>query len=93
MPGGDYGFARAPHGTYARDLRHFVDLFDYAPMESILAATSFGGELMGYPVDFGQDAARVLRRCYFGRRGSFERDGDFAGSKAIAYHCYQWPCS
>ncbi|OJJ87455.1 uncharacterized protein ASPGLDRAFT_1509812 [Aspergillus glaucus CBS 516.65] len=54
LPGGDYGFAWAPHGTYARDLKHFVDLFGYTPMESILAATSLGGELMGYPDDLGK---------------------------------------
>lgn len=54
LPGGDFGFAWAPHGTYARDLKHFVDLFGYTPMESILAATALGGELMGYPDDLGK---------------------------------------
>lgn len=54
LPGGDYGFAWAPHGTYARDLKHFVDLFGYTPMESILAATALGGELMGYPNELGK---------------------------------------
>ena len=38
--GGDYGFAWTPHGTYARDLEHFVKLLDFTPMESILAATA-----------------------------------------------------
>ncbi|KAJ0419182.1 hypothetical protein BJY00DRAFT_324529 [Aspergillus carlsbadensis] len=40
LPGGDYGFAWCPHGTYARDLEHFVKLFDFTPMESIIAATA-----------------------------------------------------
>ena len=38
--GGDYGFAWTPHGTYARDLEHFVKLLDFTPMESIIAATA-----------------------------------------------------
>ncbi|RAL14746.1 composite domain of metallo-dependent hydrolase [Aspergillus homomorphus CBS 101889] len=54
LPGGDYGFAWAPHGTYARDLQHFVDLFGYTPMESILAATAMAGELMGHPDELGK---------------------------------------
>ncbi|MCJ1306339.1 hypothetical protein MMC08_009159, partial [Hypocenomyce scalaris] len=40
LPGGDYGFAWTPHGTYARDLQHFVELLDFTPMESIIAATA-----------------------------------------------------
>ncbi|KIA75963.1 fumarylacetoacetate hydrolase [Aspergillus ustus] len=40
LPGGDYGFAWCPHGTYARDLEHFVKLLDFTPMESIVAATA-----------------------------------------------------
>ena len=36
----DYGFAWTPHGTYARDLQHFVELLDFTPMESIIAATA-----------------------------------------------------
>ncbi|EXJ65963.1 uncharacterized protein A1O5_10939 [Cladophialophora psammophila CBS 110553] len=40
LPGGDYGFAWCPHGTYARDLEHFVKLLDFTPMESIIAATA-----------------------------------------------------
>ncbi|PYH29161.1 dipeptidase [Aspergillus neoniger CBS 115656] len=54
LPGGDYGFAWAPHGTYARDLHHFVKHFGYTPMESILAATALGGEIMGYPEQLGK---------------------------------------
>lgn len=40
LPGGDYGFAWTPHGTYARDLAHFVNLLEFTPMEAILAATT-----------------------------------------------------
>ncbi|KAE8151486.1 hypothetical protein BDV25DRAFT_92201 [Aspergillus avenaceus] len=56
MPGGDYGFAWAPHGTYARDVKHLVDLFGYTPMESIIAATAWGGEMMGHPQALGKVA-------------------------------------
>ncbi|PWY74277.1 hypothetical protein BO70DRAFT_364271 [Aspergillus heteromorphus CBS 117.55] len=54
LPGGDYGFAWTPHGTYARDLQHFVTRFGYTPMESILAATALGGEMMGHPDELGK---------------------------------------
>ncbi|TGO65761.1 hypothetical protein BCON_0001g00770 [Botryotinia convoluta] len=40
LPGGDYGFAWTPHGTYARDLAHFVNLLEFTPMETIIAATA-----------------------------------------------------
>ncbi|KAJ5679481.1 fumarylacetoacetate hydrolase [Penicillium macrosclerotiorum] len=40
LPGGDYGFGWTPHGTYARDLEHFVKLLDFTPMEAIIAATA-----------------------------------------------------
>ncbi|KAK5936854.1 hypothetical protein PMZ80_010973 [Knufia obscura] len=40
LPGGDYGFAWTPHGTYAKDLEHFVKLLDFTPMEAIVAATA-----------------------------------------------------
>ena len=39
LPGGDYGFAWTPHGTYARDLQHIVDLLELKPHEAIIAAT------------------------------------------------------
>ncbi|MFI7294866.1 amidohydrolase family protein [Streptomyces sp. NPDC050121] len=54
LPGGDYGFAWTPHGTYARDLQHFVDLLGYTPMETLLAATKLGGEIMRMPDELGQ---------------------------------------
>jgi imidazolonepropionase-like amidohydrolase len=54
LPGGDYGFAWTPHGTYARDLEHFVKLFDFSPMDAILSATALGGEIMGSPGELGK---------------------------------------
>ncbi|EEP75996.1 conserved hypothetical protein [Uncinocarpus reesii 1704] len=40
LPGGDYGFAWTPHGTYARDLEHFQNLLGFTAHESIIAATA-----------------------------------------------------
>ena len=54
LPGGDYGFAWAPHGSYSRDLAHFVNMFGFTPMESIIAATAQGGEIMGHPDVLGK---------------------------------------
>lgn len=54
LPGGDYGFLWNPHGHNARDLRYFVDLMGFTPMEAIVAATHHGGALMGLPNDLGQ---------------------------------------
>jgi len=53
LPGGDYGFAWTPHGTYARDLEYFVDLLGFSPMEAIVSATKLGGEIMGSPGELG----------------------------------------
>ncbi|RSL73859.1 hypothetical protein CEP54_000250 [Fusarium duplospermum] len=46
LPGGDYGFAWTPHGTYARDLEHFVKMLGFTPHESIIAATAGVATLM-----------------------------------------------
>lgn len=54
LPGGDYGFAWAPHGTYARDLAHWVNLFGYTTKESLICATALGGEIMGHPEELGK---------------------------------------
>src|SRR5207237_1210422 len=54
LPGGDYGFAWNPHGTYARDLLLFVDVLGFTPMETLVAATRLGGEIMGRPNELGQ---------------------------------------
>lgn len=41
--GGDYGISIAPHGTYAKDLEYFVDLFGMSPVEALGCATRNGG--------------------------------------------------
>ncbi|RXK37009.1 hypothetical protein M231_05716 [Tremella mesenterica] len=53
LPGGDYGFAWTPHGTY-RDLSLFVKHLNMSPMEAILSATKLGGEIMLHPDELGQ---------------------------------------
>jgi 2-keto-4-pentenoate hydratase/2-oxohepta-3-ene-1,7-dioic acid hydratase in catechol pathway/pimeloyl-ACP methyl ester carboxylesterase len=60
LPGGDYGFAWTPHGTYARDLEHFVKLLDFTPMESILAATAGVAKLF-----MREDELGKIRPGYF----------------------------
>jgi len=52
--GGDYGFAWTPQGTNAKDIETFVDLLGFSPMEAILAATKYGGEIMGMGGELGQ---------------------------------------
>jgi imidazolonepropionase-like amidohydrolase len=52
--GGDYGFAWTPQGTNAKDLETFVDMLGFSPMEAILAATKFGGQIMGMGDELGQ---------------------------------------
>jgi imidazolonepropionase-like amidohydrolase len=54
LPGGDYGFMWNPHGRNARDLRFFVDLLGFTPMEAIVGATKWGGEIMGMGHELGQ---------------------------------------
>ena len=46
LPGGDYGFAWCPHGQYARDLQTFVEQIGLTPMQTLVAATKWGSELM-----------------------------------------------
>lgn len=41
--GGDYGISIAPHGTYAKDLEYFVNLFGMSSAESIICAARNGG--------------------------------------------------
>ncbi|KAF8119337.1 hypothetical protein EV363DRAFT_1386201 [Boletus edulis] len=53
LPGGDYGFAWTPHGSY-QDLELFVNLLGYTPMEAILSATALGGEVMLHPHELGK---------------------------------------
>ena len=53
LPGGDYGFPQNPIGRNARDLRLFVDLFGFSPLETLTAATRYGGQLMGMGDELG----------------------------------------
>ncbi len=46
LVGSDFGFSWCPHGTYARELTHYVKLAGFAPMEAIVAATSLGARAM-----------------------------------------------
>ncbi|GMG10720.1 unnamed protein product [Aspergillus oryzae] len=50
----DYGFAWTPHGTYARDLAHFVKRFGFTPHESIIAATYGMAKLFMRSHEMGQ---------------------------------------
>jgi imidazolonepropionase-like amidohydrolase len=54
LPGGDYGFMWNPHGANARDLGYFVEMLGFTPMEAIVGATRWGGEIMGMPGELGQ---------------------------------------
>jgi imidazolonepropionase-like amidohydrolase len=60
LPGGDYGFAWTPHGTYAKDFEYFVNLLGLTPIQTLLAATRLGGEIMGRPNELGQIKAGYL---------------------------------
>jgi len=60
LPGGDYGFAYTPHGTYARDLWLFVKILGLSPMDTLVAATRLGGEIMGRPGELGVVKAGAL---------------------------------
>jgi imidazolonepropionase-like amidohydrolase len=53
LPGGDYGFSFTPHGTYARDLWLFVKVLGWSAMDTLVAATRLGGEIMGKPGELG----------------------------------------
>ncbi len=46
LPGGDYGFAWAPHGANATDLQYFVKHCGMTPMDALLSATRYGGQIM-----------------------------------------------
>ena len=60
LPGGDYGFPYTPHGAYARDLWLFVKVLGFSPMETLVAATRMGGEIMGRPGELGVVAEGAL---------------------------------
>ncbi len=52
--GGDYGFAQSPQGDNARDLKHFVDLLGFTPVEALQCGTRIGGEVMGLKGELGE---------------------------------------
>jgi len=54
LPGGDYGFAFTPHCENARDLEYFVKYLGMTPMEALLSATRYGGEIMMKGGELGQ---------------------------------------
>ena len=54
LPGGDYGFAWAPHGENAKDLEYFVKLLGMTPMEAIVSATRWGGQIMMRGSELGE---------------------------------------
>ena len=54
LPGGDYGFAWTPQGTNSKDLQYLVEMVGMTPMEALVSATRYGGEIMGKPGELGQ---------------------------------------
>jgi len=54
LPGGDYGFPHNPIGRNARDLEWFVTQLGFSPAEALVAATKWGGEIMGMGDELGQ---------------------------------------
>ncbi|KAF2174189.1 hypothetical protein M409DRAFT_62306 [Zasmidium cellare ATCC 36951] len=63
LPGGDYGFAWTPHGTYARDLEHFVNLLGFTPHEAIIAATQGVAALLMRGHELGQVRPGYFADC------------------------------
>ena len=53
LPGGDYGFPHTPIGRNARDLQFFVEDFGFTPAKALMAATKWGGEIMGMGDELG----------------------------------------
>ncbi len=54
LPGGDYGFAWAKHGENAKDLQYLVKYAGMTPMEALVSATKYGGEIMMRGGELGQ---------------------------------------
>src|SRR5262245_35304247 len=46
LMGSDFGFSWCPHGTYARELTHYVKLTGFSPMEALGAPTRGGAQAM-----------------------------------------------
>src|SRR5258705_9942557 len=60
LPGGDYGFAFTPHCQNARDLEYLVKYVGMTPMEALLSATRYGGEILMMCTELGQLKERFL---------------------------------
>ena len=58
--GGDYGISIAPHGTYAKDLEYFIELFHMRPAEALICATRHGGRAMDPDGQLGTLEAQTL---------------------------------
>jgi len=54
LPGGDYGFAWAPHGENAKDLEYFVKYLGMTPLETIVSCTRWGGQMMMQGNELGE---------------------------------------
>lgn len=54
LPGGDYGFAWAKHGENAMDLQYLVKYAGMTPMEALISATRYGGQIMKRGKELGQ---------------------------------------
>jgi imidazolonepropionase-like amidohydrolase len=54
LPGGDYGFAWAPHGENAKDPEYFVKYLGMTPMEAIVSCTRWGGQMMMKGKELGE---------------------------------------
>src|SRR5512134_1316411 len=54
LPGGDYGFAWAPHGENAKDLEYFVKYLGMTPMQAIVSCTRWGGQMMMQGNELGE---------------------------------------
>jgi len=63
LPGGDYGFAWTPHGTYARDLAHFKNLLGFTSHEALIAATRGVAALFMRGNELGQIKEGYLADC------------------------------
>lgn len=105
LPGGDYGFAWAPHGTNARDLQYFVKYLGFTPMESIVSATRLGGQIMmrgdelgeikeGYLADLllvdGDPLADLSLLCDRKRLLAIMKDGEFHKRPEVSAGRSRW---
>jgi imidazolonepropionase-like amidohydrolase len=53
LMGSDFGFSWCPHGTYSRELTHYVKLAGFREMDALVAATKMGAEAMRWADKIG----------------------------------------